>query len=131
LLTFLLGITYVDFMAVLVIWYGDVPITSVWFVMREPWSALAIAAFVLVALAPILALVLTRARRSAPGLRLVGACVLVGLFCYDAYLIVPLFGALALIPALLATLAIGLLFVVLTTGIRPIVASRARPAYGD
>jgi hypothetical protein len=131
LLAFLLGITYVDFMAVLVIWYGDVPTTSGWFVAREPWRALAIAAFVLVALVPILALMLTRARRDASGLRAVGACVLIGLFCYDAYLIVPPFGFLALIPAALATLAIGLLFVVLTAAVVPFWRTRARPAYGD
>jgi len=53
------------------------------------------------------------------------------LFCYDAYLIVPPFGAMALIPAALATLAIGLLFVILTTGPRPFLTPRARPAYGD
>src|SRR5262249_5844917 len=58
LLAFVLGITYVDFMAVLVIWYGDLPHRVFWFVERDrlPWSAIAAAAFILGSVAPILAL---------------------------------------------------------------------------
>ena len=38
---YVLGITYMDFMAVLVIWYGDIPREEIWFVERErfPWPA--------------------------------------------------------------------------------------------
>ena len=35
LLATVLGITYIDFMAVLVIWYGDLPHEEIWFVERD------------------------------------------------------------------------------------------------
>ena len=43
LLATILGITYIDFMAVLVIWYGDLPHEEIWFVARDrwPWNAVA------------------------------------------------------------------------------------------
>jgi hypothetical protein len=110
LLTFVLGITYVDFMAVLVIWYGDLPHESVWFVERErfPWPLVAAGAFILASVVPILSLLLERVRNSRIALRAVAAVVLVGLALYDAYLIAPAFGVAALVPALLAVVGIGL-----------------------
>jgi hypothetical protein len=131
LLAFVLGITYIDFMAVLVIWYGDVPSTTAWFVLRDrlPWSALAAAAFALGAALPIFALFPARVRNSRALLRGVAGCVLVGLLCYNAYLIAPPFGALALVPAVLATAAIGLLLIGLTLG--RLMPHPERPAYGD
>jgi hypothetical protein len=111
LLAFVLGITYVDFMAFLVMWYSDLPSKLFWFVQRESvlWSALAVAAFVFGSAAPILALLLARVRNGIRQLRAVAASVLAGLaFCY-AYLIVPPFGARALGAAALAIIAIGLI----------------------
>jgi hypothetical protein len=133
LLAFTLGITYMDFMAVLVLWYGDVPRTVAWLVVRDqlPWTALAVASFLLVSLIPFGALILARVRHSRSALRIVGACVFVGLFCYDAYLVVPPFGAAALLPALLATLAIGLLLAALLAWPRRWALTGRRPAYGE
>jgi hypothetical protein len=110
LLATILGITYIDFMAVLVIWYGDLPREEVWFVARNhlPWSALAIAAFLLSSLLPVLALLLSRVRNRAHPLRVVGGCVLIGLACYDAYLIAPPSPGFALLAAVLAIVGIGL-----------------------
>ena len=110
LLATILGITYIDFMAVLVIWYGDLPREEIWFVIRDrfPGAALAFAAFILVSLIPVLALLLSRVRNAPKLLRAVGICVLVGLACYDAYLIAPPSGVAALISALLAIVGIGL-----------------------
>jgi len=110
LLATILGITYIDFMAVLVIWYGDIPREEIWFVARDhlPWSALAIVAFLLSSLLPILALLLSRVRNRARPLRVVGGCVLVGLACYDAYLVAPPAPGLSLLAAVLAILGIGL-----------------------
>jgi hypothetical protein len=110
LLATVLGITYIDFMAVLVIWYGDLPREEIWFVVRSslPWSGLAIAAFVLVSVLPIFTLLLSSVRNRRPPLRVVGACVLVGLACYDAYLIAPPAGAMALGIGLVAMVGIGL-----------------------
>jgi hypothetical protein len=110
LLATVLGITYIDFMAVLVIWYGDLPREEAWFVARDglPWTALAVAAFILASLLPILALLLSRVRNARKPLRAVGLCILVGLACYDAYLIAPPSGALALLSGLIAIVGIGL-----------------------
>ncbi len=127
LLATVLGITYIDFMAVLVIWYGDLPREEAWFVARDglPWTALAVAAFVLVSLLPILALLLSRVRNARWPLRAVGLCVLAGLACYDAYLIAPPSGALALLSGLVAIVGIGLGYCgVLLSGVTALIASR-------
>jgi hypothetical protein len=122
-----LGITYIDFMAVLVIWYGDLPREEVWFIAREglPWTALAVAAFILVSLLPILALLLSRVRNARRPLRAVGVCILTGLACYDAYLIAPPSGALALLSGLIAIVGIGLGYCgILLSGVTELVTSR-------
>jgi hypothetical protein len=100
-----LGITYTDFMAVLVMWYGDVPAKVFWFADRlvEPWRALAVAAFVLASLMPIVLLVFARVRASPGALRFVGACCLAGLAVYQIWLLAPAFGA-----GIIATAAIAL-----------------------
>jgi hypothetical protein len=123
LLAFVLGITYVDFMAVLVIWYGDLSHAVSWFVERQRpvWQVLAVAAFILASVAPILSLMLARVRSSRAALRLVSASTLAGLACYDAYLIAPPFGTAALVPALLALIGMGLALFSVTaerTGVR-------------
>lgn len=112
LLATVLGITYIDFMAVLVIWYGDLPHEEIWFVERLawPWQVLAWAAFILGSLLPVLALLLARVRNARRSLRWVGACVLAGLALYDAYLIAPPSGLWALLTAALAIVGIGLAF---------------------
>ena len=127
LLATVLGITYIDFMAVLVIWYGDLPREEAWFVARDslPWSALAVAAFILVSLLPILALLLSRVRNARKPLRAVGLCILVGLACYDAYLIAPPSGALTLLSGLIAIVGIGLGYCgVLLSGVTALFTSR-------
>ena len=127
LLATVLGITYIDFMAVLVIWYGDLPREEAWFVARDslPWSALAAAAFILVSLLPILALLLSRVRNARKPLRAVGLCILAGLACYDAYLIAPPSGALALLSGLMAIVGIGLGYCgLLLSGMTALIAAR-------
>ena len=108
LLAFVLGITYVDFMAFLVMWYSDLPSRLFWFVERDAWSPLAAAAFVLGSAVPILALLLARVRNGIRELRAVAISVLTGLAFYYAYLIVPPSGARALGAAALAVIVIGL-----------------------
>jgi hypothetical protein len=110
LLATVLGITYIDFMAVLVIWYGDLPREEIWSVERERWSwtALAVSAFVLTSLLPAIALLLSKVRGSRSALRAVGASVLIGLACYDVYLVAPPAGGRAALTAALAVAGIGL-----------------------
>jgi len=125
LLATVLGITYIDYMAVLVIWYGDLPDKVFWFVERDQrlWSLIAVAAFVLVSLVPIASLLLTRVRTNRQALRVIGLVELVGLAVYNAYLIVPPFGWLALVAAALTVIAIGPLFKVFILTGRPAVAT--------
>ncbi|MGA7804053.1 MAG: hypothetical protein WCB02_05445 [Bradyrhizobium sp.] len=123
LLATVLGLTYIDFMAVLVIWYGDLPREETWFVTREPfpWATLAATAFALVSVIPILTLIQSRFRNERTRLRSIGAVTLVGLAVYDAYLIAPPAGSAALAAALLAVVAIGLVVVL-------VMSSAARPS---
>jgi hypothetical protein len=109
LLATVLGVTYIDFMAVLVIWYGDLPREEIWFVEREQLSlaVMAVAAFLFASLIPVLALLLSRIRNRGGPLRAVGACVLVGLACYNAYLVAPPAGTAVLPAALIAIVGIG------------------------
>jgi hypothetical protein len=113
LLATVLGITYIDFMAVLVIWYGDVPREEIWFVARSqfPWNALAVAAFLLGSLVPIAALIQSRFRNQQRPLRITAIIALVGLAAYDAYLVAPSAGMSALLPAMLALLGIGFVLI--------------------
>ena len=69
----MLGITYVDFMALLVIWYGDLPLKVVWFTerIRFPWLALGVGAFSR-SVIPILALLPACLRNSRSRLRFIG-----------------------------------------------------------
>jgi hypothetical protein len=110
LLATVLGLTYMNFMTVLVIWYGDLPPEEIWFVERDqfPWSLFAWGAFVFASLLPIFALMLSNIRRGRRPLRVIGACVLAGLAAFDIYLIAPAAGATALVPAALSILGIGL-----------------------
>jgi hypothetical protein len=110
LLATILGLTYIDFMAVLVIWYGDLPREDVWFVERAhwPWMPLGIAAFFLTSLLPILALLLSWVRNAKKPLQRVGICTLTGIALYTAYLVAPPAGAWALLTSLFAIVGIGL-----------------------
>lgn len=104
-----LGITYTDFMAVLVIWYANAPSTVLWFVerIREPWLTLSIVAFISASLVPIVLLMFARVRASSPALRFVGACGLAGLAIYQTWLLAPAFGVGSMATALLALLAMA------------------------
>ena len=111
LLAMALSITYIDFMALLVIWYGDLPDKVFWFTQRThfPWSMLAYVAFICGSALPIILLLFARIRANRTALRIVGAIVLFGLAVYDIYLVVPPFGLMALLAATLGILAIGCL----------------------
>ena len=110
-----LGVTYLNFMAVLVIWYGDLPTKVAWFVERssEPWTAIAVAIFMLGAVIPVLLLLLARVRSSRPALRLVAISSLAGIALYDAWLLAPPFGVWALGTTVLAAISMGCASVVI------------------
>jgi hypothetical protein len=113
LLAVLLGLTYINFMALLVIWYGDVPGRVFWFVERThwPWTLIAGLAFICGSVVPIFSLFLGRWRASPRALRIIGTLTLCGIALYDIYLVAPAFNVLALGAAAAALIAIGALFV--------------------
>jgi hypothetical protein len=130
MLVTVLGLTYIDFMAVLVIWYGDLPDKVGWFVVRAfaPWTWLAFAAFVCVSLLPVLALLLERVRTSRAALRAVGASILLGLAFYDGYLLAPVYGLGSLATAVLAFAVLSSALVLLAGVNWLALAARWRPA---
>mgnify|MGYP005810935169 CR=1 FL=1 len=109
LLATLLGITYINFIAVLVIWYGNLPDKVFWFVDRDawPWRALAIFAFLAGSIGPIFALFPGRVRRDPRALQAIAVIALIGFAAYFAYLVVPPFGLLALASTPIAIIAMG------------------------
>ncbi len=121
LLAVTLGLTYIDFMAVLVIWYGDLPHKVDFFVKRADgvWRWIAIATFLLGSLIPVSALLLERVRASLNALRWIAASILCGLALYVAWLLAPVYGPEALATAPLAAIAICCALLFLTVGKRP------------
>jgi heme exporter protein D len=130
MLATVLGLTYIDFMAVLVIWYGDLPNKVGWFVVRAfaPWTWLAFAAFVFVSVLPVLALLLERVRTSRAALRAVGVSILLGLAFYDGYLLAPVYGLGSLATAVLAFAVLGSALFLLAGVNWLALAARWRPA---
>jgi hypothetical protein len=104
-----LGITYLNFMAVLVIWYGDLPDKVFWLVARihQPWIALAIACYLMGSLVPIALLLFARVRQSHTALRCVAVSSLAGIALYDTWLLVPVYGAQTFGTAALSTLVLA------------------------
>jgi hypothetical protein len=113
LLATLLGLAYINFMALLIIWYGDLPERVFWFTERAhgPWLPIAWLAFLFGSVVPIFALFLGRWRRDPRALRLIGVIALAGIALFEAYLIAPAFGSGSLGAAAVALIAIGALFV--------------------
>lgn len=117
LLATVLGLLYIDFMAFLVIWYGNLPHKIAWFVRREPlpWPILAVAMFVLTCVVPVVSLLFAHVRASPAALRGVGVVVLAGLALYYGWLVGPAYGVLSLLAATFAVVAIGAVAVALST----------------
>lgn len=113
MLAVVLGVTYINFMAVLVLWYGDLPTKISWFVerVREPWTALAVAAFAFASVIPILLLLLERVRASRAALHYVAINIFIGIALFDAWLLAPAYGVAALGTAALAVIALSCGFV--------------------
>lgn len=132
LLAFVLGITYLDFMAFLVIWYSDLPHKVFWFVERDrfPWTVIAAVVFVIGSVSPILSLLLSRVRNDGLLLKVVSCAALVGLAFYYVYLVLPPFGTMALVPGFLALAAISLVLTMLARAKRNAAAEHRGVAYG-
>jgi hypothetical protein len=121
MLALTLGITYINFMAVLVMWYGDLPDKVTWFVLRirEPWLSVAIACFVLGSLIPVAAALLARVRESHAALRWVAVSSLAGIALFDVWLLAPVYGTGTLGAAFLSIVALASVILVLVQARRP------------
>ena len=118
LLATLIGLTYLEFMSYLVIWYGDRPPLDAWYIPRVSpawrgfvWVSLACEAAALILLA------VRRRMGTHRALALAGGVSLVGLLSYQTWLLAPGRGAACLPPALLALLAMGGVWLALAGGV--------------
>jgi hypothetical protein len=111
LLAATLGLTYLAFVAGLVMWSGNLPDKLGWFVtrFRDGWTPVVWAMFLVGAVVPFAMLVVERVRRSRRLSGLAALCVLVGLALHEAWLLAPAVGGPSLLPAALAVVAVGAL----------------------
>ena len=118
LLATIIGLIYLEFMAYLVVWYGDRPPLDAWYIPRvgPGWRALVWLSLA----ASLVALVLLATRRrfgTHRALAWAAAAALAGLLSYQVWLLAPAFGAACLPPALLALLAMGGVWLALLGGL--------------
>ncbi|MCO6417961.1 hypothetical protein JYK14_17605 [Siccirubricoccus sp. KC 17139] len=104
-----LGAAYLGFVQYLVVWYGNLPHKTEWYLERMalPWLPMEVASLGLAAILPVLALLPAVTRRSPRALAWVGAGVLVGVLLRLLWLVGPGFGPLAVLSGLLGTVAVG------------------------
>ena len=131
LLATIIGLTYLEFMAYLVVWYGDRPPLDAWYIPRVspqwrvlPWISLTSGAAALALLAVRRRFGTHRALAGAGGLSLVG------LLSYQVWLLAPAFGAACLAPALLALVAMGGVWLALSGGVPRLVSKAEALAHG-
>ena len=109
LLAALLGETYLILMTFLIDWYGDLSSQAEWYLRRAAgsWVWLEAAGAVTGSFAPLIALLFSRVRNSAPGLKIAGAAALLGVFIENIWLVAPVAGPWSAPLAALALVAIG------------------------
>jgi hypothetical protein len=109
ILSVLLGTMYFVSMQFIITWYGNIPDKVHWYVVRSSagLSTLALAAVVIGAVLPFLAILHPSVRGEPAKLRWVGGLALCGIALHVAWLTAPALGAVTQVPALLATLVIA------------------------
>ena len=118
LLATIIGLTYLEFMSYLVVWYGDRPPLDAWYIPRvsPAWRGIVW----LSGACGIVALALLAIRRrfgTHRALAWAGGVSLVGLLAYQTWLLAPGLGAACLPPAALALLAMGGVWLALAGGV--------------
>lgn len=127
LIATLLGVLYLELMAYIVAWYGDLPPKAAWYLKRgaAPWDAILVASLVVGGVLPFLALLFATVRDSPMLLRGIGVLILVGLVGHFAWLVLPAYGDEAG-PAAAASL-LGLAgLILLSVPVSRFLARRAR-----
>jgi hypothetical protein len=116
MVTTLLGTVYFLYMEFLIPWYGNVPEKVHWFVVRTGagWWQVQLAAFLVGAALPFLAILNAYVRREPAAMRIVGSLVLTGVILHIAWMTLPAFGAIAIAPAIFAALLMALAAGVIT-----------------
>lgn len=117
LLATVIGLTYLEFMDYLVVWYGDRPPLDAWYIPRSAtgWRTLAWASMAC-GTATLVLLAVRRAFGTHRALAWAGGAALLGLFSLQTWLAAPSFGAACLAPAVLALVAMGGAWVALAGG---------------
>jgi hypothetical protein len=114
----IIGLTYLEFMGYLVVWYGDRPALDAWYLTRARWPWQTLSWFSLaLGVASVVLLAIRRRFGTHRAVAMVGACVLVGVLSYQVWLLAPAFGAACLIPGAAALLAQGGSWVALIGGL--------------
>ena len=121
----IIGLTYLEFMSYLVVWYGEKPSLNTWYIARVawpwrllPWTSLAFA---------VAAMAILAGRRAVGAHRAVawaGGCVIAGVLSYQLWLLAPGLGAACLLPAAFALIGQGGVWLALATGAPRIVSER-------
>ncbi len=91
LIAAVLGVVYLGFMQFLVIWSGNLPDKSIYYVRRDSagWNAVIFAALLVGGLLPLLTLLSQKARHSVAAVSFAGVCALAGLTLHWIWQVVP------------------------------------------
>ena len=118
LLATIIGLTYLEFMSYLVVWYGDRPPLDAWYIPRvgPAWRGLVWVSLAC-GVAALGLLAVRRTLRAHRALAFAGGVSLIGLLSYQTWLLAPGLGAACLAPAVLALLAMGGAWLALAGGV--------------
>ena len=117
LLAVLLGESYIVLMTFVVHWYGNLPDQAAWYLVRSRggWRWFEVAATLIGAVGPGIALLFGRIRHSPPALRVVAFAVLAGVLAQNVWLVAPRLGpdaGWAILAGVAASVACGGLMLV-------------------
>ncbi len=125
-----IGLTYLEFMSFLVVWYGDKPNLDAWYLARDawPWRTLMLLSLAL-GVACVVLLAGRRVLGSPRTAAIVAGCLLAGVLCYQLWLLAPAFGPACLAPAVLALVGQGGVWIALAGGLPRLAGRRQALAH--
>ena len=107
LLATTLGETYLILMTFIVVWYGDQPTQAAWYLRRtgHGWVWLEVAGIAIGSVGPLIALLFSKVRDHAGPLRVVAACLFVGVFAQAVWLVAPVTEAWSVATGIISVVA--------------------------